>query len=56
MRDYHIYKIIFECKTTKKVAARSLRLEVPYYPTILSPTIERIKVLRKNTLQKVAGS
>lgn len=21
MRDYHIYKIIFECKTTKKVAA-----------------------------------
>ena len=26
------------------------------YPTILSPTIERISVLRKNTRQKVAGS
>ena len=27
-----------------------------HYEMILSPTIERISVLRKNTLQKVAGS
>ena len=27
-----------------------------FYPTTLSPTIERINVLRKNTRQKVAGS
>ena len=41
--------------------ARELLLESAHgsefhYEMILSPTIERISVLRKNTLQKVAGS
>ena len=52
----HQHFFLSQLEVLEAEAFRRFSYNIVIYPTILSPTIERISVLRKNTLQKVAGS